>query len=554
MLRFLRRTGASENTEKLTVQQFIAIRNKGTLARRLIELVGLSKKRGKDTGKIGFKGSGIKLAATAAVRSKLSTAVSSTDSLGSYYLYFDSAPVIFNEDGVDIRTEEVVYRYWKIVDNKPLPDNVLETRFVTDGFVDWDTPIGQDGNPVFKIVREHICNAYDEDPLFRTSEISGDTLLFAPPGETVVYIRMTDAVRNIFANPGRYFKFLSSDKPILLVDGFGSIWPKSDPDSSRRFIRQVLAGCETDEVDRSLFDYSIDDRALLSEERIITSVHLYKHRVGRLLMRLTDEKLAREILLKVYEHKAPFEAESLASIPNQGFVINTGYAFWKKVVQDTFKGKIAVYCDNDYANREARQLYGLHVLGNGNLSFRNFLLRLGFPSTEDLVPKDINPHIVQLAYEDLSFEGTQMFEEAFLYYSKHLPEYAHIPFAFFCAKNEDDPVTGNLAGFAGSGDGRFKEIWIKVNSNGEFPSLGDLLCTLVHEARHCASQANDYERLFVSYADRDIVMGILRHEMEPYFDSNTSTRDWGSKVSPIFIPTPDELLELDLEDLKDPNK
>lgn len=554
MLRFFWRIGASENTEKLTVQQFIAIRNKGTLARRLIELVGLSKKRGKDTGKIGFKGSGTKLAATASVRSRLATSMSSTDSRGQYYLQFTSAPVTIEEDGYVIRSEEVVYRYWKLEHGKPVSDGILETRFVTDGFADWDTPIGHDGNRAFKIVREHICNAYDEDPLFSFHEVPDTHLNFAPAGETVVYIQLTKDVRAVFDNLGRYFKFLSHNVPVMSVLGVGSIWPKSDPNSSRRFIRQVLAGCETDAEDRSLYDYSVDDRMLLSEERILNNEHGFKMRVGRLLLYLRDSALAERMLVQIYAGNAPFEADALATIDAFDLSFLAGKAFWRKIVNDVFGGSIAVHSANEYANLEAAQMYGHNVIGMGNVSLRNFLLRLGFPLTESLIPRDIMQHIVQVAFEDLSYDGMKMFTEAHSYFAKHYPDYARIPVAFFRPKRENSPEVANHAGFSGSGTGHFKEIWIKVNKDGSFPSVADLIATLGHEARHCVSKAHDYERRFMHFADRDIVMSVLRHEGIPHYDPQTRVRGWGTHVPPIFVPTPDELLDLDLEDLKDPHK
>jgi len=541
------------------VRQYIAIWNKGQLTREYVEYTGLSTKKGEDTGRIGFKGSGTNLAAIAAVRRDMSAAVSSTDAKGRFYLRFDAEDVEIVHKGRSRTVKELVYRYWKLVDDRPVEAEVLRTKHVIDGFADWDGPIGCDGNKEFKIVREHVCNAFDEDQDFKVTVVNEHELVFAPPGETVVYLRFTEGVRKIFDSWDRYFKFSLRDAaPHVRVDGIGTIWTKSEKGVNRMFIRGVLAGCSMHEYDRCLFDYSLDDRSLLSEERILKSEYEYKTQVGKLLLGLTDDGLIGKIVEHIHGGKTPYEIDALASVHRDDTTFRSGCERWRRAFGAFYApngGQIAVHSSVPYADAEAAQLYGFVVVGAGNPRLCQFLRHLGFPSTESVVPKEFQDKIEQVPFSALSFSGKEKFRLAFAYHAKHLPDYAAIPIAFFRAKREDDEKIRCIAGFCGFGERRFKEIWIKVDADGNLPgdgeSPGDVNRTLAHESWHCVSQAGDHERAFVAVADKDIVMAILRHEREPLFDPKTPVRGWGDPdAKPRFVPMPEGVIHLGLEDLE----
>jgi len=549
-----------QNTEVTVLH--LAIRNKGTVDRRFLELAGLSKKKGKDVGKKGYKGSGTKMAAIAAARSGLRTAISSSDAKGRYFLFVTANPLVIEDGETVTKTSRVEYHYWRLEGDKAVQDLVYETDFVTDGFEDWSSPIGNDGNPVFKIVREHFCNGFDADQDF-TLEVfeAAPSLLFAPPGETVVYIEYTEQVRAIVEDLVRYFKFPHADGPIAAVENVGEVWPKSDPNTTRLFIRGVLVACRNEPTHATLFDYSLENRDLLSEDRVPKSEDAYAKHLAHFLLRLRDESFVDYLLEQMREGRAQFELTALASIvPYGGKVSQESKDFWLGAVRRVFGERVVVPSFTaEYSNLEAEQMRKYVIVGRANPDLCKVLRMLGVPSADAVVPKSFDERIEQVRFDAMPQSSRETFYRAFALFAKYFPTYAKdYAVAFFRAKREKDEVIANIAGFAGSAEGAYKEIWLKVDQKGRLPDEADVLETLVHEARHCVSQAHDHERKFVDVADTDIVKIIYRNEGKVLYRGLREVGSWGNPNSePLFVgqprlpplqqSDPHDTLELDLD-------
>src|SRR5206468_2110153 len=127
--------------------------------------------------------------------------------------------------------------------------NRFPSQLTLDAFRDWDRPIGDDVMKVFKALREYIANAWDEDKAFTLEFVEAVTQ--AAPETSAVYITATDEIRHVLAHLPRYFKFLSTEKP-LLADYLGAVFAKSEPGNTRLFSQGVLVECKKAEYCSSL--------------------------------------------------------------------------------------------------------------------------------------------------------------------------------------------------------------------------------------------------------------------------------------------------------------
>ncbi len=498
---------------------YLKISNRGSFNRKYLELIGLSSKRQSlaDHAIIGFKGSGTKLAAVAALRLGLRVHIASSDSLGSYLLSYDLEEVdidgqkvkqiFFNYDPYGVRDgAEYALRY--------------PSQMTVDAFADWDEAIGDDGQVAFKVLREFVCNAADSGE-YQFSLV--DRPERAEPGETAVYLLYNDQVSSIFGRPERYFKFVYAKKPArpLYADGaIGEIYPRSDRGKTRLFVLGVLVDCTSYSWRSSLFDYSLFRKTLISEERVIKSFHEYTAELGLLFAGLTDAALAAQILLGVSNRGAMIEEMALGSVKK---IAPAARQAWLDAAHAVLGQKIAVSSNNQQTDNDARQVYGYNVISQGNLSLAHFLKLLGVPEAKEIVP----PVVAEDEYRLLDFGGLDAdsrdrFHVAFSLFARHFPEQARLPLVLF------QPLSPRLkawAGFAGSGDACFKEIWIAAAEPTKLGPTASILSTLIHEARHCATRTGDYDRAFIGRADQDIVRIILAEAgIEDQADGRTARR------------------------------
>jgi len=484
---------------------YLKISNRGTFNRKFLELIGLTSKRDKmhDLSVIGFKGSGAKLAAVAALRLGLKVAIASSDHLGRYLLTYDveevdigngqmAKQIFFNYDPCGMRDgQEYALRY--------------PSQMTIDAFADWDEAIGDDDKAAFKVLREFVCNASDSgDYSFELVEKPE----CAEAGMTAVYLLYTDKIQAVFARPERYFKFVYVKKPVeplFTAPAVGSIYPRSDSLRTRLFVLGVLVDCTSYSWRSSIFDYSLFKKTLISEERVVKSYHEYTAELGRLFSELTDSALAARILLGVEQRSGMIEESALGAVSK---VPAESRRAWLEAAHAVFGQKIAVASGNQQTDSDADQVYGYHIVARGNFSLAHFLRNIGVPDAKLIVPAVIEDDEYRLIrFDDLDEASRERFNLAFSLFARHFPGSVRLPIVLY------EPLSERLracAGFAGSGTECFEEIWIAAPSPTELPSTESLLSTLVHEARHCLTRAGDYERAFVNKADEEIVRIIFR--------------------------------------------
>ncbi len=511
--------------------KYLHIKNKGSLNRKLLELIGLSTKRDKmsQNGTIGNKGSGTKLAAVAALRLNLSTGISSRDPQGSYFLEFDTDEVTVE----GVVSHHVHYHYYLNEGGEPEKPKRLRfpSNMVVEAFPDWDKPIGTDDKKTFKMLREHVCNAYDEDKDFEWALT--DERCYAGEGQTTVYLEYTEEFGKILDVPERYFKFMSRHHAYATVDGIGEIWPKSDVKNTRLFLLGVLADCDSAPARSSLFDYSLYDKAMLSEERILKSPSTYQSAVGGMFGKLDDADICITVMRGIAEGKAKFEERALGCLRNPRLTPEARVA-WLRAVHEVFGPKVALPASaNEVANSDAVQIYGYTLLRQGSHDFHLFLKDLGVPNAEDVFPKNPEDRLELVPFEGLDEASRQRFTAAWKLFAKHFPQRTQYPIYFF---HPLDEAMRRMLGFAGYGETAFKEIWIQAKTRTELPSLQSLLIILAHESRHCMTRKYDHERGFNEATEQDLLAEILRQAAAATKAGDDPTRPFGKEplLDPIF--------------------
>lgn len=488
--------------------QYLKISNRGSLNRKYLELIGLSTKRAlkADESVIGHKGSGTKLSAVAALRLGLDAAIASTDRYGTYLLTFDVETI--DIDGTEAR--QIFFNYANAAKGKKVETLRYPSGMVLEAFQDWDKPIGKDDKLAFKVLREFVCNAVDADRHTRMEFT--DRPAFAADGETAVYIRLTDEVRDILAKPDRYFKFLSKAKPVFTVPAVGSIYPKSEPEEkggllakrqdpkTRLFVQGVLVDCDDAYYRTSLFDYSLHEKTLVSEERIIKSFTEYVRTMGKIFGQLTDPEIAKKVLANATTGHAKLEEQALGQVEE---VTPAAKAVWTAIAHGLYGKTLAVASGNSMVDKDCNQICGYTVIAAHSTYLRHFFAKLGFPKAEDLVPTlQKNMSFSLVAYTALDASSRERFQRAFDQFADYFPERSHLPVVFYYPLDEN---FRRVAAFSGIGKTKYEEIWIATKTA---TSLGDeesLFHALLHEGRHCETKSDDYERPFVARADREVI-------------------------------------------------
>lgn len=472
--------------------KYINITNQGLLNRKFLELIGFTTKRErvKDASVIGNKGSGTKLSAVAALRLDLDLAISSTDYLGRYLLKFGF-------DEVDIggtKAKQIVFRYSSI-DTAGNPVTVLQPWCMTlDAFQDWDVQIGDDDKSAFKVIREFICNALDEDGDFSISLV--DTPGFAEEGKTSVFLRYTDEIQKIFVESERYFKFLpcrpieSRPKPVIVIPGIGEAYRKSDPSRTRMFVQGVLVECSSNNWMKSVLDYSLFEKTLISEERIIKNLTSYLRELGRLLASVADIDTATMLLGCALETEGVLERRALSQIAQLSM---DQIVVWAGAAHRCLGENICITSLNVQIDGDAKQRFGYKVVTPPD-QLRMFLESLGIPNARSVVPE--NPKYEFVRYANLDEGSRERLHKAHAMLARYFGERADFPVVLYHPLDED---TRKIQGFT-----RGKNIWLGSVSRTELPSEEDVFKTLLHESRHIATQAGDYDRAFVNAADDDV--------------------------------------------------
>lgn len=483
---------------------FLKITNKGTVSRKYYELIGATNKRGKwdDPNIIGNKGSGAKLAPIPALRLGLEVAVSSSDVEGDYILKYETQKADLGNQ----TTEQIVFHY---VGNGSFP-----SQLTTEAFQDWDKPIGDDKMKIFKAFREYIVNAWDEDKNFILEEV--EEITQANISTTSVYITLTDEIREILTNLSRYFKILNGTEPLFSYFGEysqikkGDIYPKSDDSVvTRLFSQGVLVNCKNSDYYSTTFDYSLDDKDLLSEERIIKDFSKFVEGIGQMLAKLNDPEMIFQLFKALVKNDARLELQALGSLEH---ISSDIASLWRQVWKQYFGAKAVITANRSEIDLNAKDK-GWTVINSLTSTFRNFLLKCGITNAADVVPtySILKDQEEKPKFEEISLDSDQkkMFDEAYVIFLRYYSDAHKLPVYFY---RPIDWTWKDAGGYCGKGDREFKEIWIAEKS---LVSIKQILIILVHEGRHCLKKAGDYDRNFTQAADDQLVDMMLANPVPP---------------------------------------
>lgn len=475
--------------------KYLKVINKGTVHRKLLELIGFSTKRDDfdNLSIIGSKGSGAKLLVPAALRLGLKIFVCSSDEDGIYVLRYEARKT-------KLGGSEVSQIYFVYGEDKCTP-----AQFVLESFGDWDKPIGADTVREFKIIREILVNARDADPEFRWDILDSekDRLTYSPK-ETTVFISLTDGISEMLLNnPGRYFKFLGTE-PHFSIPGLGEIYPKSSPET-RIFVLGVLAECTPgDFFDKTLFDYSIDDKDILSEERTIKDEADLRRKIAELLASVGSVALAKLLIKGIFYGNAGFEnscLDYLSEAPD-----TEGLECFRDawLGMEEFGEKAVIACvgaDAKLLNEDAKYRgYNIKYISHSGLL--RILGKAGVKSVSDVVTR--RPPEDSVVIVEPTERENKILDYALAILWHNMPEARDYPVRIFTI---NDP-RAKWEGIAGFGETNFKEMLI--NRNAFKKGVPYVLRVLVHELRHCMSRANDYSTEFELQADKDEAKIMIR--------------------------------------------
>lgn len=468
--------------------QYLKVMNKGTVHRKLLELIGFSTKRGEfnNLAIIGSKGSGAKLLIPAALRLGLKIFVCSSDEDGSYVLSYEARKIKLGSGEIS----QIYFVYSE--------DKVVPAQFILESFGDWDKPIGADTAKEFKIIREILANARDADPQFHWDIVDASEGGFDfKPDETTVFVSFSPGVAEITQNNTvRYFKFLGA-RPDYSVPELGEIYPKSSPET-RVFVMGVLAECRSGSFfDETLFDYSLDDKNLLSEERTIKNEITLRRKVALLLASINSVNFSKELITGILAGKGGFENGCLKYLPDDlsAESVESFRAAWLEMESFGEKALIAsTGNDAELLNEDARYR-GYNVKQISHTGLSRLLCRAGVKCVSDVVTRrPLEESVVIVTPTEEEKKILDLALKIIRYYLSEAKEYQVRIFTI------DDPRT-EWDGIAGLGETRFKEIL--VNRNAFKKGVAYVLEILAHELRHCVSGANDYSAEFERQADKD---------------------------------------------------
>src|SRR5512135_34418 len=198
--------------------KYLRIANRGPCSRDDLRYVGRSEKDAKmddpDVG--GWFGSGTKYAPIAALNLGIDVWVTSRDLDGAYFVTYRSEPIKGRDDRC------VVMRIYEGSNDKV---REIETPFTLKSCRNWKEAIGDDTMKSFRVLREYLRNAFDEDKQTQFAYV--DEIAWAPEGWTYVYLQATEEIRKMISRADRYFKYLCGAKPVFALPGTARAFPKA---------------------------------------------------------------------------------------------------------------------------------------------------------------------------------------------------------------------------------------------------------------------------------------------------------------------------------------
>lgn len=511
--------------------KYLKIENPGRLDRLALRYWGFTTKREAfgDESIVGKNGSGSKYAPLSAYRSGLGFAVSSVDDQGPYLLTYENQEVAING-----QTERAVIFHYLCINPEDGTPFVIRHNpdLLMTAFLEWDKPIGSDDNPAFKSLREILGNARDVGGGSKLHRV--DCPEMAEDGQVAVYLRCTDDVERMIRGKDvpRYFKFIGSQKAIIRYRGIGAIYYKSDPNNTRLFAQGVLVGCYPQLSISSVYDYSLSDKDVVSEERLIKNYWTYVDGVAGLFARIVNEKVTERIVRAVVEGRAMFEESVLGRI---GSYVPLSKSAWLNAVHEVFGTRIAIASDEVQADSDCEQIFGYKIIKPKSDDVRRFLRSLGIPKAKEIVPVGDAFKYERIDPSEIEASSRARFEQAFQMFVQDYPERAHLPIAFFHPLTEAMKKYAAVARFDQT---RLGSIWIGTVDRTKLLTVAHLYESLVHESRHCVTGSGDYTRTFIDQADLDAVRGALRRHGIQHFGDGTEVPPSGDGVErkPTYLP------------------
>lgn len=449
-----------------------------------------TKRESDDPDTVGVKGSGAKLAAIAALRRNILLWVTSVDDQGSYTLSHKT-----REERIGGRiVRRIVYTY---ASGAEVYTNLLE-----DSFHDWDKPVGDDPNSYYAILREFMANAYDADREFTISVVDDQSPDFvaAREDETIVYIAHLPEFEAVLKEPSRYFKFITEVKPLFSLPGVGDIYPKSDPEHARFFVRGVLRNCTTTP---SAFDYSIQDRSAVSEEGLLRmdTGAMYKQ-LALLAAALDDAEVAKAIIVSALGENSPVEATILAYAGSRNEPTALAKAAFKTAWTEVF-GETAVIGGTSLEADSLANARKWRIVPVPASGVKTFLKKCGIVCAEEsvTVPEDA---VREVVFDALPRKLQKRATRVWNTYLKQFPDAKQLPLRFFRATGK---AWCSIRGHSGAGS---TGVWLNVDLLTD--DFREVLSTIVHEHRHCRTKKPDTDFGFWNPTDGVIADVIIRAE------------------------------------------
>jgi hypothetical protein len=455
-------------------------------------MIGATTKRGKmdDKSQGGWFGSGAKFAAVAAVKLGLDAHVASSDSEGKYLVSYARQKSLIGGQPF----EQIVMKF--------AGGPTVETSFTIDACLNWTKPLGDDGNPAYHVLREFLRNAYDADPDVKLKFV--DTPEPAPKGETYVFLRATSAIRAMLMHTDRYFKYLRvREFPALAtVPGVGEIWPKSEKGKTRVFSLGSLALCARGFGQSSVFDYSLLDKELMSEDRSFKSIYAVQRQTALLLASLKNPMIAHGILYALSEGRAELEDDAFGQFYQSDDI--PGAVAWKEGWTLCY-GEDAVLPSTAVADHLAQYSHKKKVIQFHHFWFKSFLKRCGVPDSISVLPNSTDDYqIVEPTDEERKRVDAVL--PALLH---DLPGLGSARLAVFVPLTE---AKAQHIGFVFLGKNRPPLIHLQRGK--AFASNHQLMLAIAHEYRHLRSQALDATLEFQAAADQELTdLRMIHHRI-----------------------------------------
>jgi len=318
--------------------------------------------------------------------------------------------------------------------------------------------------------------------------------------ETIVYIAHRPEFEAVLQESNRYFKFVTKVKPLFSLPGVGDIYPKSDPQRTRIFVRGVLRHCG--EISPSAFDYSIQDRSAVSEEGLLRmdTGAVYKQ-LSLLAAALDDAEVAKAIIRSALSDGYPVEATVLGYADSLELAEKTKLIF-QQAWGECFGKTAVVGGESPEADSYVRAL-SRKVVPVPASAVRGFLKKCGILCSQDLATVN-SGEIIEIHPENLPPETQALAARAWKTYLKYFPDAEQFSLRF-CRVAET--VRHTVLGFSGAGYSQIVLSTVALERG-----FQQVLGTLVHEHRHCRIKRPDTDFGFWRPTDDDLADVIIRAE------------------------------------------